>query len=341
MARGLAPLKESGYALEIHTFSVGDYDRLQEVNLAVETGGPAAVRLDDRLRQRVPDAEILVVHFCPVSADLIEAATRLKYIGTCRTGTNNIDTASAAARGIRVVNCAGRLAEAVADFTVGLMIAESRNIARGHAGLKRGAWIRRYPNLGHIPELPGRVAGLIGLGAIGRATARRLRGFDMRILAFDPFVSGEEAMLAGAEKTDLDTLLMRSDFVSLHVALSERTRGMIGPRELNLMKPGAYFINTSRAGLVDEEALVAALRAGRLSGAGLDVFSVEPPGPDHPLVRLENVTITPHMAGGSDDAFAKSPALLCGLLRQAVAEDEPGRSTEPAAHERRSTVTPP
>jgi D-3-phosphoglycerate dehydrogenase / 2-oxoglutarate reductase len=314
MAEGLAPLAEAGYELDVRAFSVGDFDRLQEVNLCVEQHGPGAVELDASLRSRLIEADMIVVHFCPISDSLIAQASRLRHIGTCRTGTSNIDIEAANVRSIGVTHCAGRLAEAVADFTVGLLICEARNIARGHAGLKRGEWIRRYPNLGQIPELPGRTVGLIGLGAIGQATARRLRAFDMRILATDPMVTNPQAEAVGAELVDLDSLLRSSDFVSIHVGLNDQTRGLIGRRELDRMRPTAYLINTARAGVVDEEALIAKLQAGELAGAGLDVFATEPPGPDHPLVQLENVTLTPHMAGGADDAFRKSPHLLCRYL---------------------------
>lgn len=314
MAEGLAPLAKAGYELDVREFSVGDFDRLQEINLRVEQQGPGAVELDETLRARLAEAELIVVHFCPVSEALIASAKNLRRIGSCRTGLSNIDVEAARSRSIEVINCAGRLAEAVADFTVGLLIAEVRNIARGHAGLKRGEWIRRYPNLGQIPELPGRTVGLIGLGAIGLAAARRLRAFDMRILATDPFVDVDQVRAIGAELVDLDALLRESDFVSIHVGLSDQTRGLIGRRELDLMKPTAYLINTARAGVVDEDALIAKLQAGELAGAGLDVFATEPPGRDHPLVQLENVTLTPHMAGGSDDAFRKSPQLLCRYL---------------------------
>ncbi len=314
MAKGLEGLKESSVDISTREFSVGDFEQLQRVNHLIEQQGPGVVELPGDLVDAMMRADLLVVHFCPVSQRLIERHGRLKIIGTCRTGLSNIDTQAAKAKGVAVVNCRGRLANAVADFTVGIMICEARNIARGHAGLRRGEWIRRYSNLGQIPDLPGRTAGLIGLGAIGQATARRLGGFDMNIVAYDPYVDPAIAQKLSVTMVPLEEVMRTSDFISLHVDLREQTRNLIGRREVTLMKPTAYFINTARAGVVDEEALIEALREGKIAGAALDVFENEPIPDGHPFLTLPNVTITPHMAGGSDDAFRNSPKLRCEQL---------------------------
>ncbi|MCU0503605.1 MAG: 2-hydroxyacid dehydrogenase, partial [Anaerolineae bacterium] len=235
---------------------------------------------------------------------------RLKVIGVLRGGYENVNFAHAKEKGLLVFNTPGRNADAVADFTVGMIIAEARNIARGHHGLKKGEWIRTYPNYQHIPDLPGRTVGLIGLGEIGLKVARRLSGFDVQLLGYDPYAKPEVVAQHGVHLIGLDDLLATSDFVSLHARLTAENRHMVGPRELALMRPTAYLINTARAGLVDEDALYQALKEGRLAGAALDVFEKEPPGRDHPLVTLANVTLTPHMAGGSVDAFINSPKRL-------------------------------
>jgi len=318
MAKGLAPLAECGYELEVTEFSVGDFDSLQEVNLEIEQHSPSVIELPSALTEKMLAADVIVVHFCPVSAELIKKHSHLECIGTCRTGMSNIDSAAAQTDGIPVVNCQGRLANAVADFTVGMMICEARNIARGHAGLKAGQWIRRYRNLGNIPDLPNRVVGLVGLGAIGKATAKRLAAFDMKILAHDPFVPEEVARQYDVELVSLETLMRQSDFVSIHVDLRESTKNIINADLIKLMKPTAYFINTARAGVVDEAALIEALQNNRIAGAALDTFTEEPPKLTSPLVQLENVTLTPHMAGGSDDAFRNSPKLLCELLKKTL-----------------------
>jgi len=286
MREGLAPLEAQGYVIETTTFDVGDYDALQASCLQIEKEGPGSIVLDPDLRRRMLAADMVVVHFCPVGRSIIEAASGLKVIGTCRTGMSNIDTATAAAKGITVVNARGRLADAVADFTVGLMICEVRNIARGHEALRQGRWRREYHNLGRIPDLPGYTAGLIGLGAIGQGVAKRLAGFGMKLLAADPYVP--EAVLAelNVERVELDELMARADFVSVHVDVRPETRNLIDRRRIGLMKPTAYFINTARAEVVDEAALIEALQQDCIAGAGLDVYQDEPPPPGHPLLTL-------------------------------------------------------
>ena len=227
-----------------------------------------------------------------------------------RGGIENVCSEYAREKGIEVFNAPGRNAEAVSDFTVGMIICEARNIARGHHGILTGRWIRDYSNSGMIPDLPGRTVGLIGCGAIGMKVAKKLSGFDMKLLGYDPFASAERCKEAGVEPVELDELMARADFVSLHARLTVENHHLIDARRLALMKPTAYLINTSRAGLIDEAALVEALRAKKIAGAALDVYEHEPPQPDDPLLALDNVTLTPHMAGGSNDAFFNTPILL-------------------------------
>lgn len=316
MREGLAALDAHGYVVETATFDVGDYDALQASCLHIEQEGPDSIPLDPGLRERMLSADLIVVHFCPVGRSIVEAAAGLGMIGTCRTGMSNIDTDAAAARGIAVVNARGRLADAVADFTVGLMICEVRNIARGHEALRQGHWRRDYHNLGHIPDLPGYTVGLIGLGAIGQAVARRLAGFGMELLAADPYVPDAIMDKLNVERVEIDDLMHRADFVSVHVDVRPETRNLVDCRRIGMMKPTAYFINTSRVEVVDEAALIEALRQDRIAGAALDVFREEPPPAGHPLLTLDNVTLTPHMAGGSDDAFRRSPKILCRLIQE-------------------------
>ena len=320
MREGLAPLEELGYRVETTTFDAGDYDALQASCLQVEKNGPDSIDLDPALRERMLAADMVVVHFCPVGRSIIDASQNLELIGTCRTGMTNLDTAAAQEKGVDVVNARGRLADAVADFTVGLMICEVRNIARGHEALRRGRWRRDYHNVGRIPDLPGYTVGLIGLGAIGQGVAKRLNGFGMKVLAADPYVPDDILNELNAERVEIDDLMGRSDFISVHVDVRPETRNLVDRRRIGLMKPTAYFINTARAEVVDEAALIEALQQDRIAGAALDVFTEEPPPPDHPLLQLDNVTLTPHMSGGSDDAFRRSPQLLCRLIREKLTE---------------------
>jgi D-3-phosphoglycerate dehydrogenase len=298
---------KNGLLLEAFDWDTGGFSKLQEINLLIEQNGPEAYDVPVSLLEKIKDAEILITQFFPISRKVIDACPKLKIIGVLRSGCENINISKAVEKGIEVFNTPGRNADAVADFTVGAIICEARNIARGHLGIKTGKWIREYSNSGMIPDLPGRVAGLIGFGEIGRKTAQRLHGFEMQILVFDPFAVNFPDYV---KQVDLKELVSKSDFVSLHARLTSENRNLINEEILALMKPTAYLINTSRAGLVDESALYTALKSKKIAGAFLDVFENEPPRSEHPLIKLDNITLTPHMAGGSNDAFLNSPIKL-------------------------------
>lgn len=308
--KGFAPLREKGHLVEVMDWPLKSFDELQNYNLLVETQGCQALQPPQCVFELCADADVIVTQFCTVTRELVDACPKLKAIGVLRGGIENVCSEYAREKGIEVFNAPGRNAEAVSDFTVGMIICEARNIARGHHGILTGRWIRDYSNSGMIPDLPGRTVGLIGCGAIGMKVAKKLSGFDMTLLGYDPFASAERCKEAGIEPVALDELMARADFVSLHARLTAENRHLIDARRLALMKPTAYLINTSRAGLIDEAALVEALRAKKIAGAALDVYEHEPPQPDDPLLALDNVTLTPHMAGGSNDAFFNTPILL-------------------------------
>jgi D-3-phosphoglycerate dehydrogenase len=183
-------------------------------------------------------------------------------------------------------------------------------MARSHCALQSGVWINRQLNPFSCFELAGKTLGLVGFGAVARLVARRLAGFDVRALAYDPLVSDSEVRHGGAEPAPLDELLRQSDVVSLHARLLPETEGLIGRSELALMKPTAYLVNTARAGLIDEGALVEALQQRRIAGAALDVFWREPLPADDPLLGLDNVTLTTHLAGTTLEALHNSIDLV-------------------------------
>jgi D-3-phosphoglycerate dehydrogenase len=197
----------------------------------------------------------------------------------------------------------------VAEFALGLMLVETRHIARAHHGIVTGSWFE-IPNVRECFELSNKTIGLVGFGAVGRILARRLAGFEVRLLVYDPYVSPDIIRESGGEPAGLDELLRAADIVSLHARLTDSTLDMIGERELALMKRTAYLINTARAGLVNEPALVRALQARQIAGAALDVFWKEPIPEDSPLLRLENVTLTSHIAGTTQDSFIKSVRMV-------------------------------
>jgi len=233
-----------------------------------------------------------------VTAEVIQAADRLKVIGRAGTGVDNIDLEAATLKGIMVVNIPNSNVISVAEHTIGLLLALARHLPQADASLRAGCWSRQ--GLKGI-EVRGKTLGIIGLGRIGSAVAQRAQGLEMKVIAYDPFVSTDYAARRGVDLVSLEELLRRSDFVSLHLPLTERTRGLIGAEELAMMKPTAYLINCARGGIVDEEALCAALEAGKLAGAALDVFTEEPLT-DSPLLRNERVILTPHLAATTEEA---------------------------------------
>ncbi|MCX7044809.1 MAG: 2-hydroxyacid dehydrogenase [Candidatus Sumerlaeota bacterium] len=311
MSEGLKDLAPLGIEVSVRHWGHPTLVGLQEANLLIEQGGPEAVALPPEVADNVADFDILVIQFAPVSRRFIESAKRLKVIAVLRGGTENVDVAFATARGIAVLNTPGRLARAVAECTMGLILTEIRNLARAHARLVQGRWERAFPNSVEIPELLGKTAGLVGYGAVAQLVAHYLQAFGARIIAYDPYFKGDPAP---AKLADLETLLRESDIVSLHARLTKETERMIGAAQFAMMKPSAVLVNTARSGLVDEAALVQALQDRRIMGAALDVFDVEPLPPDHPLLKLDNVTLTPHMAGSTVDGFRNSPRLMAGHL---------------------------
>ena len=321
---GFQALEKDGVEIDTIEWQFDSFDELQKANLLVEQSGCEALEPPVAILEQAKSADILVTHFCPITRNVIDQCPNLKIIGVLRGGYENVNVTYAQSKGIQVMHTPGRNADSVADYTVGMAIAECRNIAKGHYGIKNGEWIREYPNMDTIPDLPGRTFGLVGLGEIGKKVVKRLSGFDMHILVYDPFVKPEQVESLPIELVTLEQLLKESDFVSLHARLTDENTHMIGKAQFALMKETAYFINTARAGLVDEEALYEALRDHQIAGAAIDVFEVEPPGLDHPLVKLENITLTPHMAGGSRDAFFNTPKMLAVELEKVLAK-QPSR----------------
>lgn len=318
MRDGLATLHEAGVDVEIRPWEHESLSGLQEANLAIEQGGPEAVPLPASLLSDCDAFHVLVVQFAPVSRRLLELASDLRLVCVLRGGTENVDVSCATERNISVMNTPGRNARAVAECTLALMLAEVRNIARSHAALKSGVWRRDFPNTEAIPELNQKTVGLVGYGAVGRLVAHYLTAFGSKVVTYDPFLEVDPDCV---RRVELAELLEQSDVVSLHARLTDDNRHLIGAAELALMKPTAVLVNTARSGLVDEEALVEALADKRIMGAAIDVFDQEPLPPEHPLVTLDNVTMTPHLAGSTIDAFRGSPALMAGHLKRLMHGD--------------------
>jgi D-3-phosphoglycerate dehydrogenase / 2-oxoglutarate reductase len=253
----------------------------------------------DELLKALPDYEALIVRSeTKVTADVVAAGARLMVIGRAGVGVDNIDVDAATERGIVVVNAPAGNTIAVAEHTLGLIIAAARNIPQAAAALRDGRWERaKFMGL----EIRGKTLGILGLGRIGTEVARRAQAFEMEIIGFDPYVSEEHGERIGVRLVDLDALLKESDFLTIHVALTPQTEGLIRGPQLALMKPTAWIVNCARGGIVHEGDLIKALDEGVLGGAALDVFEKEPAG-DNPLVRHPKVVSTPHLAASTQEA---------------------------------------
>jgi D-3-phosphoglycerate dehydrogenase / 2-oxoglutarate reductase len=227
---------------------------------------------------------------------LLARAPNLLAISSNGAGYDTVDVPACTAAGVAVVNQTGGNKEGVAEHVLAMLLALSKRIGEGDRAMRREKGVRRIAYKGH--DVAGRTIGIIGIGNIGSRVAELCRGlFRMRVLAYDPYLAAEEIAARGAEKVGLDDLLRESDYVSVNCPLTAETRGMIDAREYALMRPDAYFITTARGGIHDEAALAEALASGQIAGAGLDVWEKEPPDPDHPLLRFDNVLASPHTAG--------------------------------------------
>ena len=305
--KGFSKLEAHGIEIKTVQWELKGYEELQNINLLVEKGGSEMYEPPQYIIDAVADADIIVTQFCTITKRVMDSCRKLKAIGVLRAGVENVNFSYADEKGIVVFNTPGRNANAVADFTVGLLISECRNIAKSHMELKNGNWVRDFANKASVPDLTDKTVGIVGLGEIGKKVAKRLLSFEMNVMAYDPYAKDE---IEGVRLAGLEELIRESDFVTVHARLTKETEKLISAELIGTMKPTAYLVNTSRSGLVDESALYNALKERRIAGAALDVFEVEPPGKDYPLVTLDNVTITPHMAGGTVDAFLNSPKRL-------------------------------
>jgi len=253
----------------------------------------------EQLKQRIGDYDGLVVRSqTRVTAEVLQAADRLKVIGRAGTGVDNIDLAAATRRGILVLNAPTGNTVAAAEHTVALMLALSRNITESHESVRGGRWERgRFMGV----ELRDKTLGIIGLGNVGYEVGRRARAFEMHILAADPLVAPARAEEIGARLVSFEEVLEGSDFVTVHVPLNDQTRHLINADAFARMRPGVRIINVARGGVIDEQALIEALRQGIVAGAALDVFECEPPG-EHPLLRMPQVIVTPHLGASTQEA---------------------------------------
>lgn len=279
----------------------------------------------DELAAEIADADGVIVRSATkITADLIEKAPRLRVIGRAGVGVDNIDVGAATEKGVVVMNAPDGNTITTAEHAIALLISLARNIPQAYATLRGGTWDKkRFVGV----ELNGKTLGVIGLGRIGKHVAQVARGFGMNVVGFDPFISDDQAKELGIETGTLDDVFVRSDFITIHTPVTDETRGMIGREAFSKMKEGVRIVNCARGGLVDEEALLEAIGSGKVAGAALDVYSVEPLPGDSPLLANDKIITTPHLGASTteaQDGVAVTVAeqmrdyLLYGELRNAV-----------------------
>lgn len=262
------------------------------------------------------DADGVLNRAAPVTAEVIAAMERCRVIARYGIGVDNVDVEAATRRGIVVANVPGYCVEEVSDHALALMLAAWRKVVSHDKAVRRGAWDISFRD--PVYRLTGRTLGLLGLGAIARRLVQKVAGFGLRIIAHDPYVSAEAAAEMGVELVDLETLFREADLLSLHAPATAETRHIVNRDRLALMKPTAVVVNTSRGPLIDEAALIEALKARRIAAAGLDVYEQEPPDITSELFRLDNVIVTDHAAWYSEDSLAelqrRTAAAVCAVL---------------------------
>ena len=269
----------------------------------------------------------LAPHF-HAHAELLKRAPNLLIVSSNGAGFDPVDVEACTAAGVLVVNQSGGNAHSVAEHALAMMLTLSKRIIQSDRRLRRERDVNRNDLIGN--EIRGKTIGIVGLGNVGRRIAALCNGlFGMKVLAYDPYLSADVMAARGGEKVELDELLRRSDFVSISCPLNNECRGMIGVREFSLMQPHAYFVTTARGFIHDEDALLQVLRDKRIAGAGLDVWSKEPPPPEHPLLQLDNVLASPHTAGVTREARENMGRIAAEQILDALDGKRPPRIINP------------
>lgn len=317
-----AALTEAAHTLPFENVEVyslmwgsGNKEEFSKKQTLIEQFGPEGAAYPEELDNLIESADMLLIHFCPLPETLLEKAKALKLVGICRGGVENVAVSALTKRGIPLVHII-RNAEAVAEFTLGLMLAETRNIARSHHKICMGEWTTDFCNTEFTSTLSNMTVGIVGLGNIGALLAEKLHGLNIKALGYDEFLPAAVMETIPVEPVkSLEDIFRRSDIVSIHLRLTAENKGMIDRELLSQMKETSYLVNASRAGLIDEGALLDALQSHKIAGAALDVFEEEPLEAGHPLTKMDNVTLTPHIAGDTVDSIARSPFQLAEAIR--------------------------
>ncbi|MFC1924921.1 NAD(P)-dependent oxidoreductase [Chloroflexota bacterium] len=279
------------------------------------------------------DLQILLIEADFVFDEVFESADKLRFVGICRGSVNHVDIDAATEQGVLVVNTPARNAVSVAELTVGLMLSLARHIPIAHSMVKSRQWldpVGPYISLRGV-DLAGKTAGIVGLGAIGFEVAKRLRSFDMELLVYDPFIDPEKITKAGARQVEMRELMEKSDFITLHCAVSAETENLIGPEMIDLMKPAACLVNTAGWEIVDERSLLDALKTGRIAGAAFDIYETHPVPLQSPLLELDNVVLTPHIGGATDGTVERYSRIMTEEIERFLAGERPRNLVNPQA----------
>ncbi len=331
-------------ALVTANFSEDALERLKKhMEVVYEPWGDSRkITLSDELAGKLKSlgADVVIIEADLCHEEVFEEVD-LKIIGVCRGDPLNVDEEMASERGVPIFYTPGRNADAVADLTIGHMLCLARRIIQLHNLLTGPDYQMEEPDdylklykayMGF--ELGGKTVGIVGFGAIGRAVAKRLKGFGSRILAYDPFVKKEALDEYGAEAASLEDLFSRSDIITLHAAVTDDTEGMITKELLERMKPTAYFLNLARTELVDQEALIEILKAKKIAGGAFDVFKSEPASKDDPLLSLDNVIVTPHLGGATEDVIRHQSDMIVDDIEAYLAGRPPRHIFNPQVLEK-------
>jgi len=279
------------------------------------------------------DLQVLVVEADFVFDEVFEDTDKLRFVGICRGSTDHVDVDAATEHGVLVVNTPARNSVAVAELTVGLMLSLARHIPAAHSTVQSQEWLDPVGPYIFLrgTELAGKVAGIVGLGAIGCEVAKRLRAFDMTIVVYDPYVSPERIAELGARQLYLDELMRDSDFVTIHCPLSPETAGLISADKIGSMKPSACLVNTAGWEIVDEKALLGALEQRRIAGAAFDVYETHPLSLQSPFLKLDNVVLTPHIGGATDGTVKRHSESMAQEIERFIEGKRPRNLVNPQA----------
>jgi D-3-phosphoglycerate dehydrogenase len=277
------------------------------------------------------DIGILITEAEYVTRDVFEKATKLRFLGNTRGSVTQVDIEAATEHGVPVVNTPARNAIAVAEMAVGLMLALVRHIPAAHQMTSSGGWVD--PIAAHIllrgTELSGKTIGIVGFGAIGREVAKFVRPFATSILVYDPYVDPDKIKEAGAKPLELDELMKQSDLITIHCSTIPESIGLISAQRISLMKPTAYLINAASTYIIDNEAIIQALKKKRIAGAAFDVYETWPVQPDSPFLKLDNVVLTPHIAGATAESIVRHSQLIVDDIERFLRGERPKNLLNP------------